>query len=80
MPDGEAVDRIIDGGDDSQGGSAARDLPTSAGGTSGVEPEAPGQSLGQVPEHDDDDRDEAGDANAGGPGTHRDDRGEPRPA
>ncbi|MFN8517819.1 MAG: hypothetical protein U0667_00200 [Chloroflexota bacterium] len=37
---------------------------------SGIEPQVPGQSLGQVPEHDDDDRDEAGDANAGGPGTH----------
>jgi hypothetical protein len=45
-------------------------LPTSAGGRTGVEPSEPGQSLGQVPEHDDDDRDEAGDAHAAGPGTH----------
>jgi hypothetical protein len=52
----------------------AGDLPTSAGGTSGIEPRGPGQSLGQMPEHDDDDRDEAGDANAAGPGTHRDGR------
>jgi hypothetical protein len=45
-------------------------LPTSAGGTTGIEPEEPGQSLGRVPERDDDDRDEAGDAHAAGPGTH----------
>lgn len=51
-------------------GSSPGDLPTTAGGVSGIEPQVPGQSLGQVPEHDDDDRDEAGDANAGGPGTH----------
>jgi hypothetical protein len=35
-----------------------------------VEPEEPGQSIGQVPDRDDDDRDEAGDPNAAGPGTH----------
>jgi hypothetical protein len=49
----------------------ASQLPTSAGGTTGREPATPGQSLGQVPEHDDDDRDEAGDPNAAGPGTHK---------
>ncbi|MBX3028539.1 MAG: hypothetical protein KF809_00130 [Chloroflexi bacterium] len=46
------------------------DLPTSAGGTTDIEPQVPGQSLGQTPEHDDDDRDEAGDPHAAGPGTH----------
>jgi hypothetical protein len=48
----------------------SRGLPTSAGGRTGVEPSEPGQSVGRVPEHDDDDRDEAGDAYAAGPGTH----------
>jgi len=66
--------------DEEAGVSVTGDLPTSAGGTSGVEPQAPGQSLGQVPEHNDDDRDEAGDRDAAGPGTHRDQRGAPRPA
>ena len=41
--------------------------PTSAGGTTGAHVREPGQSLGQVPDPDDDDRDEAGDPNAGRP-------------
>ncbi len=46
------------------------DLPTAYGGVTDIEPETPGQSIGQAPEHDDDDRDEAGDPDAAGPGTH----------
>lgn len=45
-------------------------LPSSAGGRTDAEPWQPGQSLGREPEHDDDDRDEAGDVHAAGPGTH----------
>ena len=36
-------------------------LPTAYGGTTGIEPQEPGQSLGQVPDLDDADVDEAGD-------------------
>ena len=36
-------------------------LPTAYGGTTGIEPREPGQSLGQVPDPDDADVDEAGD-------------------
>jgi hypothetical protein len=45
-------------------------LPTSAGGTTDIEPVEPGQSIGQVPDLDDADVDEAGDR--AGPG-----RGDP---
>jgi hypothetical protein len=37
------------------------ELPTAYGGTTGVEPQEPGQSLGRVPDPDDADVDEAGD-------------------
>lgn len=36
-------------------------LPTAYGGVTGLEPQEPGQSLGQVPDPDDADVDEAGD-------------------
>lgn len=62
MPDREEVPGVRTSG--------GQRLPTSAGGTSGIDPERPGQSLGQVPDRDDDDRDEAGDPDAAGPGTH----------
>jgi hypothetical protein len=51
-------------------GRTAAPSPTTAGGRTHAESAEPGQSLGRVPEHDDDDRDEAGDPRAGGPGTH----------
>lgn len=72
MPERDATPDLRDDpevGDPAQGPDGQR-LPTSAGGTTGVEPEEPGQSIGQVPDRDDDDRDEAGDPNAAGPGTH----------
>jgi hypothetical protein len=37
------------------------ELPTSYGGRTGLEPREPGQSIGQVPDPDDEDVDEAGD-------------------